>query len=111
MLFTLHNGFSDTGYSSVLVIVIIWPKNLCTSFKSYPISTVTIILNFNHSIKIPFSFLKKEFHEDVGEVGRTKIEKWCKEMSANKISKILTYLHEFIIFFVQGSDVVQKNYG
>ena len=47
----------------------------------------------------------------MGEVGRTKIKKWCKEMSVNKKSKILTYLHEFIIFFVQGRDVVEKDYG
>ena len=45
------------------------------------------------------------------EESRTHIEEWCKEMSANKKSKILTYLHEFIIFFVQGRDVVEKDYG
>ncbi|KAI6656630.1 E3 ubiquitin-protein ligase [Oopsacas minuta] len=58
--------------------------------------------------QIPFSSLKNEFQEVVSEEERKLIQESCKHFP---VDKIMTYLHEYIIFFLQDRDSEEKAYG
>ncbi|KAI6647050.1 E3 ubiquitin-protein ligase [Oopsacas minuta] len=58
--------------------------------------------------QIPFSSLKNEFQEVVSEEERKLIQESCKHFP---VDKIMAYLHEYIIFFLQDRDSEEKAYG
>ncbi|KAI6652351.1 E3 ubiquitin-protein ligase [Oopsacas minuta] len=58
--------------------------------------------------QIPFSSLSDEFQEDLSMEDKMQIELCCEKFS---VEKVLTYLHEFILFFVREKGPDQRNYG